>query len=89
MAKTKSREIVQNQTLYQFDRDIRSESHRDWLNITEQCIQKSKTGTGAPITEPRISHYNPSNPLNGSAKWTREQHLEYRLSQKALTKHTK
>jgi hypothetical protein len=30
----------------------------------------------------RVSFYNPNNPLNGSSSWSKEQHAEYRKSQK-------
>ena len=30
----------------------------------------------------RVSFYNPNNPLNGSSTWSKEQHAEYKKSQK-------
>ncbi len=88
MAKGNSGKLKQDNVLNQFQRDIRSESSRTWLNATETAIQLGKTKLKpAPEVEPiRISHYNPNNPLNGSPGWKKEQHLAYRELQKQTKK---
>lgn len=90
MAKAKSIEAVQNHVLGQFKRDIRAESYRDWLNITEKAILKGredhlKRESSPQLNKPRISFYDPNNPLNGSLSWTKEQWTEYNKSQKSVT----
>lgn len=66
----------QDSVLYQFQKDIRqSESG---YNATEQCISQKLQ---LPEQEkPRISLYNPNNPLNGSSSWKPEQWEIYNLT---------
>ena len=55
----------------------------------EKCIRESKerkekylkklAKKEAPVF---ISHYNPNNPLNGSSSWNKQQHQDYKDSQK-------
>jgi len=90
MAKAKKTiETVQNQVLSQFERDIRSEAKRTWLNATEMAILKGKQDQEkrkTVVETPRFSHYNPNNPLNGSSSWTREQWATYKAAQKSAQK---
>ncbi len=94
MAKGNSGKFKQDAVLSQFQRDIRSEASRTWLNATEQAILKGKqlreraekTKKEEPV---RISHYNPNNPLNRSGSWNREQRAEYAAQQKAIAKANK
>jgi len=87
MAKAKKTiETVQNQVLSQFERDIRSEAKRTWLNATEQAILNGKNKRKTPVETAQFSHYNPNNPLNGSSSWSREQWATYKAAQKSAKK---
>ena len=72
----------QDQVIAQFATDIRQHEKRTWLNITEQCIAEGAKRKPVTVSEVRISHHNPNNPLNGSSSWTKEQHAAYRQSLK-------
>jgi hypothetical protein len=48
-----------------FARDIRQESTRDWTKISERIGTAPRP---TKVAEPRISYYNPNNPLNGIRK---------------------
>lgn len=76
----------QDQTIHQFQKDLRSADRRNWLTITEQCILNGATKRTTPVEKPRISHYNPNNPLNGSSSWTREQWNFYKQTGKSPIK---
>lgn len=69
----------QDAVISQFTNDIRQLEKREWTTIAEKCMNKPKPVT---VTQVRISHYDPSNVLNGSAKWTREQRQSYNQSLK-------
>jgi len=79
----------QDQIYSQMQRDIRQDSRRNWLTITEQCIQDAKRLKPTSAQEViRISHHNPNNPLNGSSSWSKQKWAEYNANLKA-TKATK
>lgn len=80
----KSVETVQNQALGQFQKDVRSNEMRNWKNIIEESIENGKKNL-KPKSEPapRISLYNPNNPLNGSSSWSKEKWAEYKEKLKA------
>ena len=69
----------QDAVISQFTNDIRQLERRNWTTIVEKCMNQTKPET---VTQVRISHYNPNNPLNGSSNWTKEQHQSFRQSQK-------
>ena len=77
MAKGKGTKFAydrQDQTISQFQKDIRQLERRDWLTATEQAILAGTKAKEQPRKEREFtSHYNPNNPLNGSSKWTKEQ----------------
>ena len=88
----------QDQIYSQFQRIIRKAEweernpHRRELTQVEKMIQRSKEDKakfqkkhGDRVEKQmsnRVSFYNPNNPLNGSSSWSKEQHAEYRKSQK-------
>jgi len=59
----------QDIVISQFSKDIRQMEKRTWLNATEQAIEQGKRKLeyqqSLKETAPRISFYNPNNPLNG------------------------
>ena len=80
----KSVETVQNQALGQFQKDVRSNENRTWKNIIEESIENGKKNLKPKVEEkPRISLYNPNNPLNGSSGWSKEKWAEYKENEKA------
>jgi hypothetical protein len=89
MAKTsKSIEKAQDAVLFQFQRDIRAEEKRTWLNATEQAIEQGRKNREyaerqAQLNQVRISFCNPDSPLRGSSSWSKAQWAEYRETQKA------
>jgi hypothetical protein len=73
----------QDQVIAQFSKDIYQHEKRTWLTISERAILEGEKRRVAKTEQVRISHYNPSNPMNGSSNWTKEQHQAFRQSQKA------
>lgn len=73
----------QDQVISQFSKDIRQNEKRNWSTISEKCTKQTETKTVSKI---RVSQYNPSNPLNGSKSWTKEQTAAYRTQLKAKQK---
>jgi hypothetical protein len=74
----------QDQVINQFSKDIRQMEKRDWLTATEQCIQNTKRAKPVSKSEqPRISTYNPNNPLNGSSNWNKSQWEFYKQTGKS------
>jgi hypothetical protein len=91
MAKRRNNGIFkQTQILTQFSIDIRQAQNKNWLTVSEQAqlsgeqYKKREEERLAQAPQPRISMYNPNNPLNGSSHWTKEQHQAYK---KANAKH--
>ena len=72
----------QDQVISQFSKDIYQNEKRQWTNIAEKCIAESENRKPITVTQVRISHYNPNNPLIGSKHWSKEQHAAYRASLK-------
>lgn len=72
----------QDMVISQFSKDIRQNEKREWTNITEKCIIESENRKPITVSQVRISHYNPNNPLIGSKHWSKEKHAEYRASLK-------
>jgi hypothetical protein len=64
-----SGKFKQDIVISQFSKDIRQMEKRTWLNATEQAIEKGKEKLkyqqSLSTPAPRISTYNPNNPLNG------------------------
>lgn len=69
----------QDAVIAQFSNDIRQLEKRNWTTIAEKCMNNKRVET---VTQVRISHYNPNNPLNGSSNWTKEQRQAFANSQK-------
>ena len=80
MGKSRNSGILKQETLIaSFKSTIRQEETREWSKISERIGTAPRPTAPA---QPRISSYNPNNPLNGSKNWTKAQLAEYRASQK-------
>jgi hypothetical protein len=80
MGKSRNSGILKQESLIaSFKSVIRQEETREWSKISERVGTAPKAQISA---QPRISSYNPNNPLNGSKNWTKAQLAEYRSNQK-------
>ena len=67
----------QDIVMSQFTKDIRQMETRTWLNATERAIEMGKRKLeyqqSLQQPAPRISFYNPNNPLNGFKHKSKEE----------------
>lgn len=78
MGKSRNSGILKQEMLIAgFATTIRQEEKREWTKISERVGTAPRPAVSA---QPRISSYNPNNPLNGSKNWTKAQLAEYKQS---------
>ena len=91
--KSKNIEEVQNITLSGFQRTIQSEKYRKEPTMVERIIaesaQKRKAFEAKQQPQPRISLYNPNNPLNGFKSKSKDEQIAITKMLKAQEKAAK